>query len=101
MVKSSQDTATFMFHKTVRKLVRTYPGQIALKMFDWSVEKADRMLRKMNPPLRSPRKRRSTRASLKRIEKEHAYASEDSGACDTAETKIKEEPLVHSKHIKV
>ena len=97
MMKSGQDNAAFMFHKTVRKIVRSYPGQLALKVFDWSVTKADRMLRQYNPPMESPRKRKMTRASTKAIQKEHAYASEDSGACETTEKDQVETTSVKTK----
>ena len=91
MVQSSKDQGAFLFHKTVRKIFRTYPGHIALSIFDWSVDKADRLLRRMSPPVRSPRKRKVTRASVKKIQEEHAYASEDSGACEATE-KLSKKP---------
>ena len=85
MLETGKSNATFFFHKTIRKIFRTYPGQITLNVFDWSVDKADKLLRKVNPPVRSPRKRKVTRAVAKKMQNEAADASDDSGTCNTIE----------------
>ena len=90
ILETGKNNATFFFHKTIRKVFRTYPGQITLNLFDWSVDSADRLLRKVNPPTRSPRKRKVTRAVAKKMQKETGDASEDSGTCDTIEKQEKE-----------
>ena len=101
MLEAGKNNATFFFHKTIRKVFRTYPGQITLKLFDWSVDKADRLLRKVNPPVRTPRKRKVTRATIKKTQKAHAYASEDSGTCDTMEKRENDQELMPSETVEV
>ncbi|XP_060582418.1 uncharacterized protein LOC132738830 [Ruditapes philippinarum] len=79
------DTTSSGFKNTVRGVMRTPPGQVLIHGLDWALDKSENLLRRIRPRDRSPRKRKVTRSSLQKqvhLTKEHAYASEDSGACE-------------------
>jgi hypothetical protein len=80
-----QSQTTSIVKRTVRQAMKTPPGQTLLRGLDWALDKTEALLKSIRPyrPA-SPRKKR-TRASLakQRLSKEHTYALDDSGACDS------------------
>ncbi|KAL4228118.1 hypothetical protein ACF0H5_013553 [Mactra antiquata] len=75
---------TMSLKKKVRGMMKSKPGVTFIHGLDWALDRSEALLDRMSPTPSSPRKQKVTRAVVKQaqVAKDHAYASEDSGACE-------------------
>lgn len=82
-----QEKTSSALKQSVRRAMKTPPGRALLYGLDWAIDRAEGLLKAIKPKkaARSPRKKLTRSAIGKQhlTSKDHAYALDDSGACDS------------------